>query len=569
VHAHWPIRTKLKIGLALSCLTVLALFVSAQYGLYSYRGLVRGLSARSAELPLASQVRQHVSDLRVTLCQAEERVDLPCDNHARELEYAAGALSAPTGAEEVAALLGEATGACPSWDTQMLRDQYHRQMDLLSEAIERYRRQLDLNRRASNRRLGDDRRERETLAKIDAVLGRLRGTAVEGSLESAWLLDELQIGTLRDEVEQLRGLVAELPSYLHERLQLLALDVRANYRTAIVSAWSAALAALVLLGVSTRLYYRWFAKPLQELSEGSKKVAGGDFEYRIHLDTEDEIGQLAGAMNAMTERFCVIRNDLDRQVRERTNQVVRSEQLASVGFLAAGVSHEINNPLASIALCSESLEGRLEGLLQKAGDSESEEVELARNYLQMIQREAFRCKQITDKLLDFARRGESQRHAVEVRELVEGVLEMVQHLGQYQDKRLQLLPGPPVIATLNAQEIKQVVLNLVTNALESVDVQGEVRVEVFRTPNTVRIIVRDDGCGMSEEVRKHLFEPFFTRRRTGQGIGLGLSITHRIVHEHGGDIEATSDGPGLGSQFVVELPIADDTEEENHRYHAA
>jgi signal transduction histidine kinase len=274
-------------------------------------------------------------------------------------------------------------------------------------------------------------------------------------------------------------------------------------------------------------------------------VAAGNFSHRIHLAVRDEIGELADAMNAMTERFCEIRDDLDRQVRERTNQVVRSEQLASVGFLAAGVSHEINNPLASIALCSESLESRLQDLLDKADDAQADDVKIARNYLQMIQREAFRCKQITEKLLDFARRGDQLRHATDLRELAEGVIDMVQHLGQYHDKRLELAPGLPVIVSVNAQEMKQVVLNLVTNGLESLDPGGTVRVAVDRTHDAARIVIEDNGCGMTDEVRKHLFEPFFTRRRSGQGTGLGLSITHRIV---------ASEGPGRGSRFVVSLP---------------
>ncbi len=92
-------------------------------------------------------------------------------------------------------------------------------------------------------------------------------------------------------------------------------------------------------------------------------MAAGEFGYRIKLDTRDEMGELADAMNDMTARFEDIRDDLDRQVRERTKQVVRSEQLASVGFLAAGVAHEINNPLASIALCGESLESRVQEIL--------------------------------------------------------------------------------------------------------------------------------------------------------------------------------------------------------------
>ena len=110
---------------------------------------------------------------------------------------------------------------------------------------------------------------------------------------------------------------------------------------------------------AVQLFRKWIARPLATLVEGSREVAAGKFDHRIRLDSDDEMGELAEAMNAMTARFQEIRDDLDRQVRERTKQVVRSEQLASVGFLAAGVAHEINNPLASIAMCSESLESRL------------------------------------------------------------------------------------------------------------------------------------------------------------------------------------------------------------------
>jgi signal transduction histidine kinase len=356
---------------------------------------------------------------------------------------------------------------------------------------------------------------------------------------------------------------------MFRRMSVLADEVRAHYRTGIAIAWMNVIVAITLLGAAQRVFYRWFADPLHVLVNGSRKVAAGDFAHRIELETRDEIGELAVAMNAMTNRFREIRDDLDRQVQERTNQVVRSEQLASVGFLAAGVSHEINNPLASIALCSESLESRLQELLDGAGPDCAEDVEVARNYLQMIQREAFRCKQITEKLLDFARRGDSQRHAADLRELAADVIEMVQHLGQFQEKGIELAPGPPVIAPVNAQEIKQVILNLITNGLESLDCKGRVRVSIESRDNSVRIIVEDNGCGMTEEVRKHLFEPFFTRRRSGQGTGLGLSISHRIIEEHRGHIEATSDGPGRGSRFVVTLPADVQNKESRHRYQAA
>ena len=121
---------------------------------------------------------------------------------------------------------------------------------------------------------------------------------------------------------------------------------------------------------------------------------------------------------------------------------------------------------------------------------------------------------------------------------------MVQHLGKYQDKHMELLPGDPVIVEVNAQEIKQVMLNLITNGLESVDSGGTVSVSIERNEKEAHLSVKDNGCGMTDEVLKHLFEPFFTRRRSGQGTGLGLSITYRIVEEHHGTIEAISEGVG-------------------------
>jgi signal transduction histidine kinase len=233
----------------------------------------------------------------------------------------------------------------------------------------------------------------------------------------------------------------------------------------------------------------------------------------------------------------------------------RSEQLASVGFLAAGVAHEINNPLAAIALGSESLERRLTELLEGVDDSHAADCEVVRSYLDMIQKEAFRCKQITEKLLDFSRSGDPERHHHDLRALVAGVIDMVGHLGRNGNKQIELLPGEPVIAEICPQEMKQVVLNLITNGLDSLDPGGQVTIAVAARGALAEIVVTDNGCGMTADVIKHLFEPFFTRRRNGQGTGLGLSITYRIVEEHHGELVATSDGVGHGSRFTLTLPL--------------
>jgi signal transduction histidine kinase len=298
------------------------------------------------------------------------------------------------------------------------------------------------------------------------------------------------------------------------------------------------------------------------------------------------MAELAKALNDMTARFQEIRDDLDRQVQVRTKQVVRSEQLASVGFLAAGVAHEINNPLASIAMCAESLEGRFRETLD---ENDSRQAVVA-NYLRMIQNEAFRCKGITEKLLDFSRTGPVKRENADLGELIRGVIEMLRHLGKYQRKQIAFDSAAAVVAEVNPQEMKQVVLNLLTNALDSLDDGGIVRVHLESTgdgpnfrghrpgtaaqqwsamvdengtvplaaPRYAVLTVADNGCGMTSDVQEHLFEPFFTRR--------GLSITYRIIADHGGAIEAHSAGVGQGSTFRVRLPLTTSQKEtDDHR----
>jgi signal transduction histidine kinase len=145
-------------------------------------------------------------------------------------------------------------------------------------------------------------------------------------------------------------------------------------------------------------------------------------------------------------------------------------------------------------------------------------------------------------------------------EVVQDVVDMVRHLGPYRSQKIEIETGEsPAIAWASPQEMKQVVLNLITNALESLDPDsksGLVRVKVLPRPelDQVHLLIEDNGCGMDQEVMKHLFEPFFTRRRDGRGTGLGLPITNRIITDHGGRITPRSEGPGLGSRFEIALP---------------
>ena len=265
----------------------------------------------------------------------------------------------------------------------------------------------------------------------------------------------------------------------------------------------------------------------------------------------------------MTQNFQRIQKDLNQKVQRGTQEVIRSEKMASVGFLAAGIAHEINNPLASIAWSAESLESRVQDILHPEGgvledataQQMDEEIVQVKKYLSLIQEEAFRCKEITAGLLDFARMGDAKKVPVNIGEVVQTVVEMIKPMSKYRDRNLHYAPNPSVFASANSQELKQVALNLITNALGSVESGGTVDIRLTAEDGQAVLTVSDDGCGMTPEIKQHLFEPFFTRRRDGQGTGLGLSITYQIVQEHGGEIEPYSEGPGKGSTFIVRIPL--------------
>jgi signal transduction histidine kinase len=535
---HWRIRYKLLFGVTMLFCIVMSLAINGCQGSYAYRELAKTISQRATELPLAADLAQSIGDARVTLSSLRRA------NDSRGAGLAQGA------------------------ESHMLREQFRTDLLAIEVALESYKKKIDQTAPADPL-ISDTRKERETVRRIEDLLGRI--TRLHN--EQAWVFDDGRAVTLDERLEELELLSGELPTHLHRRMHDFADDVRAKYRTWIFVNYLTSLLAMLLLGLLVYYFYRLIVCPLRVLVHGSRRVADGDFSHRIKLNTRDEVGELAAAMNNMTAEFQKIYLHLDEQVKLRTKEVVRSEQLASVGFLAAGVAHEINNPLASIAWAAESLESRVHDIIeaddQKPDDQHNEEITVLRTYLRRIQDEAFRCKGITGKLLDFSRLGEVERQRANLGELTADVIEMVRHLGVHRGKQIEFRCPEPVWAPVNTQEIKQVLLNLLTNALDSLDPGGRVEVSLRKNGPWAEIVVADNGCGMTEEVLKHLFEPFFTRRRNGQGTGLGLSITYRIVTDHGGAITAASEGPKKGSQFRVTLPLTPHEKENSRRLVAA
>lgn len=541
---RWSVRKKLLLCTFVLAVVVTALSIGGFSGVYSYRGAVRGISSRATELPLTTQLSREVRNLQlpVNLMTGDHHM-LPCCE-----DY-----------------------GTPIFDSQILRQQFGDGLKSYRETLKCYRKQLTQNRlkEQTTSHISDNREEWDTVADIDNTLYRID----QLDKDENWIFPEtFDAEQMRNELDTLQTHSNRLPGFLQQRLLSFADKVRIEYRTWIVLTWLMTVFAAVVLVTMVYFVYAWVLSPLRILVQGSRHIANGHFGHRVQLDTQDELAELAQALNDMTQRFQDIHGELDEKVKQRTKEIVRSEQLASVGFLAAGVAHEINNPLTSIALCSESLEDRLHDIIQlddMRPDAEHDsEIAQLRNYLRMIQDEAFRCKEITEGLLDFSRLGEVSRQRTDLAELTRGVVDMLGHIGKYKEKQIQYSCSQPLVISINPQEIKQVLLNLLANALDSIDPGGRVQVDLLQNVAYGEIRVRDNGCGMTPEVIEHLFEPFFTRRREGRGTGLGLSISYRIMSDHGGRLVAHSAGPGQGSEFLLLFPMNPTNEEQNHFYEA-
>ncbi|HKB06011.1 MAG TPA: HAMP domain-containing sensor histidine kinase [Gemmataceae bacterium] len=517
---RWRLRNKLLLGLGLVVACVGALIAGTAYGLSSYMGTKKTVDSKLTELLALDDLKPHVAAIIADPSPAAKPVtestdDLDTDPQTGEVRRARLKLDQARAMFQVYKTLFEETvrrnrDPDPYQDTQLVGDVEKAFADLES-AIAAY---ADTQPVRSSNSLARDQR----VTKQHQAL-------------------------LRD-IDLLRNEVAKDMS---DRIRQAGHDFRRS--VAIVSVATAVALLLVLTLIS--LFSGWVFKPIRDLQAGVRRVTDGDFSQPIDLQSGDELEDLAVAFNGMTTRLHEVYQDLEHQVDERSRQLVRSERMVSVGFLAAGVAHEINNPLASIAFCSEALQTRLQDYLAR----NPHETDVVQKYLRMIQQEAFRCKGITSRLLEFSRVGERRREPTDLAELVQGVLEIAQHLQHCRGKRIIFQPYSRVVAGVCAEDLKSVVLNLVVNALESMEEGGVLTITLKAVGPTGEMMFTDTGCGMTPEVLENIFEPFYTRSRTGKGTGLGLFISHHIVSQHGGEIRATSAGPGQGSTFTVRVPL--------------
>ena len=235
---------------------------------------------------------------------------------------------------------------------------------------------------------------------------------------------------------------------------------------------------------------------------------------------------------------------------EAIHAVGRAEKLSAVGRLAAGVVHEINNPLATISACAESLESRVE----EGAFGESQDVADLHEYLGLIRSEAFRCKSITNNLLDFSRMRTGNRFPMDIAQVLKSSARLVAHQkrGEKTEIILDIEENLPQIDADEGQ-IQQAIIALATNAIDAMPEGGTLIFRAFAQQNRVLIEVQDTGVGIAPEDVSKIFEPFFTTKEVGKGTGLGLAVCYGIVTEHNGRLSVRS-SLGAGTTFSIFLP---------------
>jgi two-component system NtrC family sensor kinase len=308
---------------------------------------------------------------------------------------------------------------------------------------------------------------------------------------------------------------------------------------AIQNRWIAISAFSIILISSIIFVYirRQVVKPIKELIMGTKIISSGNLDYQLPVHRNDEIGTLSKSFNRMNNTLS-----------ETRNQLLQSEKLASLGKLAAGVAHEINNPLTGVMLYTSSMMSDL-----PEDDPNREKFEIVIN-------ETKRCREIVKELLDFSRQTAPDKTMGNIREIIERILRIIHN--QLVLKKLNVIEdyGSDVPEfPMDDNKISQAILNLLINAVEATPEGGEIRVSTsLNSHNQATITIADNGKGISREHLNRIFEPFYTTKGT-KGIGLGLAVTWGIISQHEGDIKVDST-EGKGTTFTIYLPVKESNE---------
>jgi len=350
----------------------------------------------------------------------------------------------------------------------------------------------------------------------------------------------------------------------------VALDVNDVDDELTTMRWKAVLFALVKATVIAAFIafflQRFVVRPIRRLRESARAIANLQLDEPVAVDSSTELGELAASFDDMRKHLWAARarsmrftEELEEMVEARTRELkatqerlVRTNRLASMGQLAASVAHEVNNPISAVL----NLSIYLQRILKDDGIP-PERLEAFRRHLGQIADETARAGRIVSDLLAFSRQSSPRTSAADLGEIVDRAMDLVRHRGALENVELVVENGrdlPSVIC--DASQIQQVVVNLLLNALEALGGSGRVVVRTYLESDTHMAVleVEDDGPGIAEENLGRIFDPFFSTKQDGKGVGLGLAVVYGIVEAHRGRLDVHS-REGDGATFTVRLPL--------------
>ncbi len=422
----------------------------------------------------------------------------------------------------------------------LVREQYIHQAHTIIEGnrshLDHYQDIASMTRASTEslRGFARSKREADLVARIAQLVHKNHDDFLTLTLPAVERGERDEVVRLHAETERVVGGVAKLVKELNgefaagsEAARGRAEGQRQRVRFTLFGCFGAASILAALLSVMTT---RAIAARVRTLREGARQLGDGDLSRRILLGGNDELAELARSFNEMAGRLNKHREEL-----------VRSQKLASLGRLCAGVAHEINGPLGVIL-------GYATVIRKQGADDEA---------LAAIEDEAKQCQRIVQALLDMSRQNVPRFEPIDLAQLARDGIERLRATGAVATRTVKVMaPSPSVLALGDEATLRQVVLNLMRNAVEASGEGGSIEIEVQRRSGRAVLAVIDHGSGIPEEARSHLFEPFFTTK--AQGTGLGLAIVRAIVEAHRGEIHIESPESG-GTRVEIDLEATGET----------
>jgi two-component system, NtrC family, sensor kinase len=406
---------------------------------------------------------------------------------------------------------------------------------------------------ATNVRTDDGERAVGTLASQpvrDAVLREGATWAARAFVVRDWYMSAY---------EPIRNLDGEIIGMLY--VGLLESLFTATRDQVIISFFVIAGLGFLAIIITTYVIIRSMTRPLVEMAAATRRISAGEFDVQVRTEAPGEIGVLAHSFEAMLHSLRQMREDLEEwgrtlelRVHERTDELVamqarvaESERLASVGMLAAGVAHEINNPMGGIlALTSLSLEDL------KVDDP-------IRSNLEEVVRQTERCRDIVKSLLEFSRQSQAQTELVDINITLRRTLALVANQALFHNIRIDTAYDADLPRVLgDPSQLEQVFMNIIVNAAQAMEHNGVIRIETLHREDLDQVETRisDNGTGIPPDRISRIFDPFFTTKESGHGTGLGLSIVYGVVTKHRGSISVESE-VGHGTTFTIRFPLPD------------